>query len=81
LAQLQGANKAYIEKEIPHIASLMKDSIDDVVAASDVIIIGNKAPEFRQVVGKTKPGQTVIDLVRIIDDLDGVNGHYEGICW
>ena len=46
LANLHGANRAYIETEIPHIASLMADSIDTVLANSDVIIIGNRSKEF-----------------------------------
>ena len=49
LARLHGANQAYIQREIPHIASLMCNSVDEVLAASEVIVIGNKSPEFRQV--------------------------------
>jgi GDP-mannose 6-dehydrogenase len=81
LANLQGANKVYIEQEIPHIASLMKDSIEDVLATCDVIIIGNADPEFRTVIANTRPDQTIIDLVRIVDEHDGNKGHYEGISW
>lgn len=81
LANLQGANRAYIEREIPHIASLMRTSIDEVLAASEVIIIGNGAPEFRRVLEQTGPQQAVIDLVRINGDGGRANGQYEGICW
>src|SRR5690606_40626027 len=48
LANLQGANRAYIEREIPHIASLMCDSIDALLQQSDVVVIGNGAKAFRQ---------------------------------
>jgi GDP-mannose 6-dehydrogenase len=81
LANLQGANRAYIEKEIPHIASLMRDSIDEVLETSEVVIIGNAAPEFRQVVQQASPEHTIIDLVRIIDDVNHLDGHYHGIAW
>ncbi len=81
LANLQGSNKVYIEQEIPHIASLMKDSIEDVMETCEVIIIGNGAPEFRKVLRNTRPDQTVIDLVRIVDDHDEMKSHYEGISW
>ncbi len=81
LANLQGSNRAYIEREIPHIARLMEDSIDAVLAASDVIVIGNRAPEFRQVLEQARPEHRVIDLVRIMEDTGQLNGRYEGICW
>jgi GDP-mannose 6-dehydrogenase len=81
LANLHGANRAYIEHEIPHIASLMVDSVGDVLAESDVIVIGNRSPEFKGILPELREGQTVIDLVRIAGD-DLVSGEqYQGICW
>ena len=81
LARLHGANKVYIEREIPHIASLMCNSLDEVLANSDVIVIGNKPPEFRDVPQRARQGQIVIDLVRIVKDVDQLDVQYEGICW
>lgn len=81
LANLQGANRAYIEKEIPHIASLMCDSIEDVLADCEVVVVGNGAPEFRQVLDQVQPEQIVIDLVRIGGETERLNGQYNGICW
>ncbi|MEJ2750376.1 MAG: UDP-glucose/GDP-mannose dehydrogenase family protein [Anaerolineae bacterium] len=81
LANLQGANRAYIEQEIPHIASLMCDSVEGVMAESDVLIIGNKGPEFGSVLDQLRPGQTVLDLVRIAENTELLNGQYNGICW
>lgn len=46
LAHLLGANRDYIEAVIPHIASLMKPTIEEVVACSDLLIIGNSSAEF-----------------------------------
>ena len=81
LARLHGANRAYIEREIPHIARLMCDSMEEVVTESEVIVIGNKAPEFRQVLQQLRQDQIVIDLVRILKDIDQLAAQYEGICW
>jgi GDP-mannose 6-dehydrogenase len=80
LAKLFGANKEYIEREIPHISQLMCDSIADVVNEADVIIIGNKAPEFKELKTLGRDGQTVIDLVRLFSNEEPPPG-YEGICW
>ncbi len=79
LARLFGSNREYIEHEIPHIAKLMRGSIDEVLDASDTIVIGNKSEEFRQIESRLRPDQTVIDLVRLFDRPSG-NG-YQGICW
>lgn len=79
LARLFGSNKAYIEEEIPHIAKLMRGSIDEVLDAANTIVIGNRSEEFRHIESRLRPGQTVIDLVRLFDRTSG-NG-YQGICW
>ena len=80
LARLVGANKEYIEREIPHISKLMRESIDGVLADSDVIIIGNRAEEFRSVGERLREDQRVIDLVRLFDGQTS-NQNYQGICW
>src|ERR1700752_1784152 len=79
LARLFGSNREYIEHEIPHIAKLMRGSIDEVLSASETIVIGNKSEEFRQIESRLRPDQTVIDLVRLFDRPSS-NG-YQGICW
>jgi len=81
LAKLFGANKQYIESEIPHISQLMRSSIDEVVNDSDVLVIGNKAKEFREIEGKVGKDQILIDLVRLFDKPIGEGGLYQGICW
>jgi GDP-mannose 6-dehydrogenase len=79
LARLFGSNKAYIEEEIPHIAKLMRGSIDEVLDAANTIVIGNRSEEFRQIESRLRPEQTVIDLVRLLDRTSGDG--YQGICW
>ena len=71
----------YIEREIPHIATLMRDTIEDVMTESQAIVIGNKAPEFRQAVQQARQDQVIIDLVRISQDIDPLQARYQGICW
>jgi GDP-mannose 6-dehydrogenase len=80
LARLFGANKEYIEREIPHIAQLMRESIDEVLRDSDVVIIGNKAEEFRRIESGLSENQIVIDLVRLFDKTS-IDDSYQGICW
>jgi GDP-mannose 6-dehydrogenase len=81
MARLMGANKEYIEKQIPHLSRHLCDSVDDVIAKSDVIVIGNGAPEFAAAVERCRPDQTVIDLVRIPINFAAMQAQYDGICW
>lgn len=81
LARLHGANRAYIEREIPHIANLMCDTLDEVLAESDIIVIGNKTVEFNDLPNRVNSDQIIIDFVRITDTLPSSNVRYQGICW
>lgn len=81
LSNLHGANRAYIEQEIPHIASIMVESPETIVASSDVIVIGNRSPEFKAILPELRDEQIVIDLVRIADAGLMSNTQYQGICW
>jgi hypothetical protein len=55
--------------------------MDDLITRSEVIVIGNGAPEFSEAVTRCRPDQTVIDLVRIPIDFSTLRAHYDGICW
>jgi GDP-mannose 6-dehydrogenase len=81
LARLVGANREYIEKEIPHISALLANDLAQAVSHAEVLVVGNAAPEFAHVAQLCRPGQTVVDLVRI-DALARVDGiDYRGIAW
>jgi len=79
LARVSGANKEFIEREIPHISSLMSNTLDEVLEKLEVLIIGKKDEEFRELATKVKPGCVVIDLVRMFDRTEQAG--YEGIAW
>jgi GDP-mannose 6-dehydrogenase len=80
LARLFGANKEYIEKGIPHISSLMRSSLQEVLDASEVIIIGKKEQEFQTLADKLNNGRIIIDLVRQFD-VEDTRKNYQGMCW
>jgi GDP-mannose 6-dehydrogenase len=80
LARLVGANREFILNRIPHIAALMVDSMATAMEGADVVVVGNSDPEFRSVPERLRPGQSLVDLVRVNDNLNS-NGSYDGICW
>jgi GDP-mannose 6-dehydrogenase len=76
-----GANREYIEREIPHIWSLMRGSVREVVDSADVIVIGNGAREFREIEPSLRQDQVVVDLVRAFGPKTSDDDRYRGICW
>lgn len=80
LARLVGANKQYIEREIPHISSLMVSDLEQVIDNSEAVVIGKKAAEFSDLNRKINSDQIVIDLAGIMKDCVGIK-NYHGICW
>lgn len=80
-ARLMGANRAYIEGHIPHIADILSDDLDAVLAHGKLVIIGNPAPEFRELGKRLTADQQVLDLVRVPGLGDGLGARYDGINW
>jgi len=80
-AKIFGANRDYILNEIPHISTLMFDSVDAVVNKSEVIVFGYKSNQFVKVLNKCLERKIVVDLARITENLDNLNENYNGICW
>ena len=81
IARLVGANKEYINTQIPHLSSLLCESIDDVLDHAEVVVVGNAAPEFSDALKRTRPDQVIVDLVRVQADRADIPGQYQGICW
>jgi GDP-mannose 6-dehydrogenase len=81
LARLTGANKEYIEKGIPHISKLMAADPAELMANSDVIVVGNHDETFREVLQAANSTHAIVDLVRIAATPPTHAGSYYGICW
>lgn len=80
-ARLIGSNKEFIEREIPHVWTLFRPTIEAVLAHADTVVIGNGSREFRDIEPRLKSGQLVIDLVRAFSGRRSDGRSYEGICW
>jgi len=80
LAQLFGANKHYIEHEIPHISSLIRSDLNEVIDRSEVVIIGKHEDEYRALSDRLGNGRVIIDLVRLLE-VSKNETSYQGVCW
>ncbi len=81
LSALVGSNRAYIDRELPHLSALLSPTLEAVLDHADVLVITTRDREFTEVLGRLRPDQRVIDLVRVAADNLGLNGRYEGIGW
>ena len=81
VARLMGANRAYIDREIPHLERLMVISPAAAVAGTRVVVVGHVAPEDRPALLAALRDHVVLDLAGMAD----LRGHpdiaYEGLCW
>lgn len=64
LARLVGANRRYIEEQIPHIASLMCDDQDTLLAHAEVLVIANTGEQAVQALAAAGPQHRIVDLTR-----------------
>lgn len=81
LPRLIGANRSYLEEALPHIASLLRANVDEVIADSEVVVVANGGKMFADVADKIRPDQVLIDLVGAAKANGNLRGEYEGICW
>ena len=79
LSALIGANREYIQKEIPHISSLLVEDLEDAVKDAEIIVVGTEDAEVERIQNLLRPEQVLIDLAGRL----AANGRSrpEGICW
>jgi GDP-mannose 6-dehydrogenase len=81
LSSLIGANRRYIEDNIPHIGSMLDDSLTETIANSDTIVLGLGTPSLAQaIVEQSRPDQHVLDLVNM-EGREKLRASYTGVCW
>src|SRR5262245_51483334 len=64
VSRLVGANRSYIEERIPHIAALLCDTPETLLAHADTLVIGNASPDAERVLAGARASQIVVDLTR-----------------
>jgi GDP-mannose 6-dehydrogenase len=81
LSQIIGANRVFLEKELPHIASIMSDSLEEVLAFSDVVVVTHGGKVFATISEQLSANQVLIDLVGKTKNTPGLKAVYNGIAW
>jgi len=81
VATLMGSNRAYIDREIPHLERLMVVSPAAALSSTKIAIIGHVAPEDRPALLASLSGHAVIDLAGLAELRSHPGVAYEGLCW
>lgn len=64
IARLIGANRRYIEEEIPHISSLMCENLGSLLNHAQVLVIGNDSEEASRAMEEMDQTHHLVDLTR-----------------
>jgi len=64
IAKLTGANRRYIVEEIPHIASLMCDDHQQILAHSELLVISNNTKDVEEILAQVGTDCMLVDLTR-----------------
>lgn len=55
-------------------------TLDEVMEHAEAVVVANRNDEFQRVLENPRPGQRILDLVRLTDTPPAHEG-YDGICW
>lgn len=81
VSQLIGANKRYIEEVVPHIGSLMCESVAEAMEGAGTIVVGLSDKDIMSdVYEHSQEGQFLLDLAGM-QEPEKLRGEYRGVCW
>jgi GDP-mannose 6-dehydrogenase len=80
-ARLVGSNRAFIEKEIPHLDRLLVGTVEEALADAPLILLGHIGAADRKTLLAGLTTQSVIDLAGVPDVQSHPGIAYQGLCW
>jgi GDP-mannose 6-dehydrogenase len=80
-AALLGANRAYLDAEIPHITELLAETLEEAVEGAETILVSSWNDEMGPVLANLEGRPRIIDTVGIPHEHRGGPFTYSGICW
>ena len=81
LARLTGSNRAYIEREIPHLERLLAAEPEDAVAGAGLVVMGHLGKADRPALLTALDGHKVLDLAGMLELREHARITYQGLCW
>jgi GDP-mannose 6-dehydrogenase len=81
VARLVGSNRAYIDREIPHLEKMMVATPAEALAGAKVAVVGHIGKDDRPAFLGALNGHKVLDLAGIAEIKAATGSHYQGFCW
>jgi GDP-mannose 6-dehydrogenase len=80
--QMIGSNLEYLERQLPQIYRIPTTDLSEVLEKSQVIVVAQKRPEFTARLNEVNGKITVLDLVRMDENVSSTKIHnYQGMSW
>ena len=81
VARLTGSNRAYIEREIPHLERLLAPEPEAALEGAGMVVMGHLGREDRPAMLSALRSQRVLDLAGLPELREHRGITYEGLCW
>ncbi len=78
--RIRGANRAFIDRHLPHLAELLSESLEATLSASEVVVVTKQWPEVEQLPKLLRDDHVVVDLVGLPFGSER-DDRYVGIGW
>ncbi len=81
VARLTGSNRAYIEREIPHLERLLAPEPAAALEGAGLVVLGHVGHADRPALLAALRGHRVLDLAGIAEVRNHPGISYQGLCW
>ena len=79
--EIFGANELFLRGALPHFAKLMRPDAQTLIAESEVVVITNGSPQFKDLFADALADKVIVDLHGLAKNKNGKHENYHGICW
>lgn len=80
-ALLVGANRAYVERELPHFEELLVPDLERALDGAGTIVVAHASQEELAEIARRRGDRTVVDLGGSRNVAEHFDGGYKGLCW
>jgi len=80
LEEMLGANRAFLERQLPQIGDIVRPSVAETLDGADVVVVSQRRREFTEALRQLEP-KKVLDLVSLDSLPASDDAVYRGISW